>query len=127
MNIKIEIIKALVFSFIGFFIALKVIPNKSSNTPLVAQNQSQECKVVTKKIISKDGTVSEITEVAASGIQSQSLKKDEIDNFKTSVFLGLATDKKASLNVIFNKWSHELRTDFNKDNVYQLSYKVLEF
>jgi hypothetical protein len=59
--------------------------------------------------------------------QAQEQKVLQLEVKKNALFLGLATDKKASASIVLDKWSHEARTDFNKDHVYQLSYKVLEF
>lgn len=124
MSIKIEAIKALFFIAIGAFIWAKIQPQTSSNEPKVVQSQSQGCSVVVKKVVRKDGTVSETTEVVASQKQDQVVLSN---NNKNALLLGVWTDKKASANLILGKWSHEIRTDFVKDHVYQLSYKVLEF
>jgi hypothetical protein len=78
---------------------------------------------VVTKTTDKNGIVTEKVVFKAS--QAQEVKPTAKAN--NMVFLGIATDKKANVTLVLDKWSHEIRTDFNKDHVYQLSYKVLEF
>ena len=129
MNIKISVLTHVIALIIGAFIWSKLQPETSPNQPEVSQKQeqAQECKVVTKIVTNKDGSKVETTEVVAKNTQSQEQKILQVEVKKNALFLGLATDKKASANIVLDKWSHEIRTDFNKDHVYQLNYKVLEF
>lgn len=129
MNIKTEALKAIVFIIIGAVLWAKFQPKDSPKQPEIsqAQGQNQECKIVTKIVTSKDGSKVETTEVVAKNTQSQEQKILQVEPRKNALFLGLATDKKANVNLILGKWSHEVRSDFNKDHIYQLSYKVLEF
>ena len=129
MNIKISLLTHVLALVVGALLWSKLQPKPSSNQPEVSQKQeqAQECKVVTKIVTNKDGSKVESTEIVAKNTQSQEQKILQVEVKKNALFLGLATDKKASVNIVLDKWSHEVRTDLKKDHVYQLSYKVLEF
>jgi hypothetical protein len=124
---KIEILKALISAVIGAFIYAQFAekPQSSSNQPQVSQLQSQDCQVIVKKVTRPDGSVDEITEFLSSQRQKQEIKPESKKQF--SLDLGIASNKKAALELQYNKFSYEVLTDFNKDHTHIIKYKVLEF
>ena len=120
MNLKLEALKGCIFILIGAYLCSILHKPK---VPEVQVKQEQSCETVLTKTTDKNGIVTEKVVFKAS--QAQEVKPTAKAN--NMVFLGIATDKKANVTLVLDKWSHEIRTDFNKDHVYQLSYKVLEF
>ena len=131
MNIKIEAVKALLFTALGAFLFAKYSPKpEPKNQSGVEQNQlqMQDCKVVIKKVTNKDGSVDEVTEFLSNNSQKQSQKiqppKPENQN---KLFLGLGTEKKLTLDLQRGNIQHQIISDGNKDHSYYLKFKVLEF
>jgi hypothetical protein len=107
------------------FIYAQFQPKPSSNEPQVGQLQMQDCQVVVKKVTKPDGSVDEVTQFLSSSKQSQQVKPESKKSLSLDV--GLASNKKAAIELQYNKFSYEVLTDFNKDHTHIIKYKVLEF
>jgi hypothetical protein len=71
---KLEILKGCIFILIGAYLCKRFLPDSSPNQPVVSQSQSQDCKIVIKKEIKPDGTVSRTTELFSSQASNQVVK-----------------------------------------------------
>jgi hypothetical protein len=71
---KLEILKGCIFILVGAYLCARFMPEPSSNQPVVSQSQSQDCKIVVKKEIKPDGSVSETTELFSSQASNQVVK-----------------------------------------------------
>jgi hypothetical protein len=118
---KIEIVKFIISALIGALVYAQFQPEPKKET--IVQTQLQECKATIVKKTNPDGSVDEITEFYAK--QKQEQKPNKVNKF--GLDLGLASNKKAAIELQYNKWSYEVLTDFNKDHTHVLKYKVLEF
>lgn len=124
---KIEIIKALGFMLVGAFIWAQFQPEPKTEI-IAKQEQAQKCKAVITKKTNKDGSVDEVTEFLAEHWSSQKVeRKDSKVERKNALFVGIGTNKKGTLDLNLDKYSHQIVTDGNKDHVYYFKYKVLEF
>lgn len=126
-NLKLELFKACIFILIGVFLCKQFAPQpkSSSNQPEISQVQMSDCQVIVKKVTKPDGSVDEVTEFLSSSKQKQEVSQKQDKSL--SVLLGVATNKKAALEINYNKFSYEVLTDFNKNHVHVLKYKVIEF
>jgi hypothetical protein len=122
---KIEIVKYLLSALVGALIFAQFQPKPSSNEPQVGQLQMQDCQVVVKKVTKPDGSIDEVTQFLSSSKQSQQVKPESKKSLSLDV--GLASNKKAAIELQYNKFSYEVLTDFNKDHTHIIKYKVLEF
>lgn len=75
MNLKVEALKALLFTLLGAFLFANYSPKpEPPKLPEVQQQQSQACKATIKKRTNPDGSIDEVAEFLAANSQSQALK-----------------------------------------------------
>lgn len=122
MNIKIELFKACIFMLIGAYLCKQFEPKLEPQSPKI--EQSQKCVAIVKKVTAKDGTVTESTEIASESKQAVSPAKQS-DSF--NVFMGVESDKKATLDLSSGRLMVGVASDFKNDHVFSLKYKLLEF
>jgi hypothetical protein len=125
MNLKLELFKGCIFMLMGAYLCMRFSPSPEQSKPEVSQVQMQDCQVVVKKVTKPDGSVDEITQFLSSSKQSQQVKPESKKSLSLDV--GLASSKKAAIELQYNKFSYEVLTDFNKDHTHIIKYKVLEF
>jgi len=88
MNLKIELLKGLVFMLIGAFLVKHFSPSpKAPEAPAMTQSQSQACKAVSTKITDKNGKVTESVSFEAVSAQDQKIAANKKPEFNHSISL----------------------------------------
>lgn len=125
MNLKLEVAKACIFMLIGAFLCKTLLPSpKPQEAAKVQQEQKQDCKVIVKKIVKPDGTVSEETSVVASSSQKQEVVAEKPKDKKHSAIL-LKDQLSYSYKYIDTKIvALSPILQYRKDNSFHLGVKI---
>lgn len=107
MNLRIELIKALVFVCLGVYMGIHFKPNEEEKSPQVitkvAQAQQQKCVIVQKTVKKPDGSSVQILSLDASDLQDQGIKLAKPEpSAKLGVGVAAFTDKSIDIRYELN-------------------------